>query len=312
MKFKLNIKKGLGILALVIITNVSFGQQDPMYTQYFFSTQTINPAYVGTWDALGFMALTRQQWVGWDGAPRTHTFMMQAPMRNDKVALGLSVISDKIFKTNQFGIWGDYSYKVKMTDVTNLRMGLKGGFTNYSNNLTQYGIIDPNDQLFQGDLVNKFIPNFGVGLFLFNPMYYVGLSVPKMLNNDITEDNPNNFVVQAERRHYYLEGGMVFNVNEYLKFKPTFITKVTQGAPAQLDLSANVLFLEKFWIGAMFRTKDAVGIIAQFIYRNSLRVGYSFDYSSTRLHNYNSGTHEIMVSYELRTRKELVTSPRYF
>ena len=83
-------------------------------------------------------------------------------------------------------------------------------------------------------------------------------------------------------------------------------------SPAQLDLSANMLFLEKFWIGAMWRSKDAIGLIAQFIYRNSLRVGYSFDYSTTRLHNYNSGTHEIMVSYELRTLKELVTSPRYF
>ena len=119
-----------------------------------------------------------------------------------------------------------------MTDAANLRMGLKGGFTNYSNNLTQYGIIDPNDQLFQGDVVNKFIPNFGVGFFLFNPMYYVGLSVPKMLNNDITENNPNNFVLQAERRHYFLEGGMVFNVNEYMKFKPTFITKFTGSAGA--------------------------------------------------------------------------------
>jgi type IX secretion system PorP/SprF family membrane protein len=312
MKFKLNIKKGLGILVLVIAANASFAQQDPMYTQYFFNTQTINPAYAGTWNSLGFMALTRQQWVGWEGAPKTYTFSMQAPMKNERVALGLNAISDVVFKTKQFGIWGDYSYKIQMDNTTNLRMGLKVGFTNYSNNLSAYDVIDANDPLFQGELDNKFIPNFGVGFFLYNPKYYVGLSVPKMLHSEITGNNPNNYTLEAEVRHYFLEGGMVFDLNESLKFKPTFLTKATQGAPVQLDLSANFLIMERLWLGAMYRTSDAVGAIAQFILGNSLRIGYSYDYSTTRLQNYHNGTHEIMVSYELRSLKELVTSPRYF
>ncbi|SHF19489.1 type IX secretion system membrane protein, PorP/SprF family [Mariniphaga anaerophila] len=312
MKFKLNIKKGLGILVLLIVTNVSFGQQDPMYTQYFFTTQTINPAYAGTWNSLGFMALTRQQWTGWNGAPKTYTFSMQAPMKNEKVALGLNVINDKIFKTKQFGIWGDYSYKLKMNATTNLRMGLKAGFTNYSNDLTKYDIIDNTDPAFQGDLDNKFIPNFGVGFFLHNPRYYIGFSIPKMLHSEIQEDNPNNYTLEAEVRHYFLQGGFVFDLNESLKFKPTFMAKATQGAPPQLDLSANFLLMERLWLGAMYRTSDAVGAIVQVILGNSLRVGYSYDYSTTKLQNYHGGTHEIMVSYELRSLKELVTSPRYF
>lgn len=312
MKFKLNIKKGLGILVLVIAANASFAQQDPMYTQYFFNTQTINPAYAGSWESLGFMALARHQWTGWEGAPRTYTFSMQAPMNNDRVALGLNVISDNVFKEKRFGLWGDYSYKVVFDETTNLRMGLKAGFTNYSNNLLDYDLISGNDPLFQGDLVNKFVPNFGVGLFLQNPKYYVGLSVPKLLHNEITEDNPNNFSVQADIRHYFLEGGMLFNLSESLKFKPTFMTKLTQNAPVQLDLTANFLLMEKLWLGAMFRTSDAYGFIAQWIFDNDLRVGYSIDFSTTNMQNYHSGTHEIMVSYELRTLKKLVTSPRYF
>lgn len=312
MKFKLNIKKWLGILGLIIITKVSIAQQDPMYTQYFFTSQTINPAYAGSWNSLGFTALTRQQWVGWSGAPKTYIFAMQAPLRNDKVALGLNVINDVVFKTKQFGIWGDYAYKVKMTDYTDLRMGLKAGFTNYSNNLTAYDIIEGNDPLFQSDLTNKFMPNFGVGLFLQNPRYYVGLSVPKMLHSEIKGDNPNNFTVEAEVRHYFLEGGVVFNLGENLKFKPTFMTKATIGAPIQVDLTANFLLMERLWLGAMYRTNDAVGAIAQIILGNSVRIGYAFDYSTTKLQNYHNGTHEIMVSLELRSLTEMVTSPRYF
>ncbi len=312
MKFKLNIKKGLGILVLVIIANASFAQQDPMYTQYFFNSQTVNPAYAGTWESLGFMALARQQWVGWDGAPRNYTFSMQAPMSNNKVALGLNVISDNVFKEKKFGLWGDYSYRIKVSNQTNLRMGLKAGFTNYSNNLTEYAIVDANDPLFQGDLENKFVPNFGVGLFMYNPRYYVGLSVPKLLHNEMEGDNPNNFAIEADFRHYYLEGGMVFDVGQNMKFKPTFMTKAIQGAPVQLDLSANFLFNERLWLGAMWRSNDSFGAIAQWIFGNDLRIGYAFDFSTTKLQNYHSGTHEIMVSYELRTLKELVTSPRYF
>jgi type IX secretion system PorP/SprF family membrane protein len=312
MKFKLNIKRGLGILVLVMIANASFAQQDPMYTQYFFNTQTVNPAYAGTWESLGFMALARHQWTGWDGAPRTYTFSMQAPMRNERVALGLNVISDNVFKEKRFGLWGDYSYKVMFSEETNLRMGLKAGFTNYSNNLQEYNVLDPNDPNFQGTLENKFVPNFGLGLFLKNPKYYVGFSIPKILHNEMKEDNPNNFSVEADFRHYYLEGGVVMDLGENLKFKPTFLTKAAAGAPVQLDLSANFLLNERLWLGGMFRTNDSFGVIAQWIFGNDLRIGYAFDFTTTKLQNYNNGTHEVMVSYELRALKELVVSPRYF
>jgi type IX secretion system PorP/SprF family membrane protein len=313
MNFKLNIKKGLGILVLVIIAKASFAQQDPMYTQYFFNTQTINPAYAGTWKSMGFMALARHQWVGWDGAPKTYTFSMQSPLRNDKISLGFNVISDNIGKEKKFGLWGDYAYKVRFTEATDFRMGLKLGFTNYSNNLFAYELLPGvNDPLFQGDLENKFVPNFGVGLFLHNPRYYVGLSVPKILHQEIIEDNPNNFSVHSDIRHFFLEAGVVVDLGEYVKFKPTFMTKATYGAPVQMDLTANFLLREKFWLGAMYRTKDAFGFIAQWIFDNDLRLGYAYDYSTTKLQNFHNGTHEVMVSYELRTLKKMIVSPRYF
>lgn len=317
MKFKLNITKGIGILVLVIIANITSAQQDPMYTQYMFNTQSINPAYAGTWESVGFMVLARQQWAGFDGAPQTYNFILQTPLKNEKVALGLNLISDKVGLEKRFSILGDYSYLVKVNEKTNLRLGLKGGFTNYSNNLSEYTLYPngQNDPLFQGEIDKKFMPNFGIGAFMYNKRYYVGLSIPRLVQNEF-KNNFNNFSIQGEIRHYYLIAGMVFDLGEDLKFKPTMLTKATfganSGAPIEMDFTANFLLKEKLWLGAMYRTGDSFGFIAQWVFDQKLRIGYAVDFSTTKLQNYNNGSHEIMISYELKFLKEKFVSPRYF
>jgi len=315
MNTKLNIIKGLGILAIVIASFTSNAQQDPMYTQYMFNTQTINPAYAGTWESLGFMALGRHQWTGLDGAPETYTFTMQAPLKNERVALGLNVINDKVGLEKRFYMFADYSYLVPISEKTNLRLGLKGGFTNYSNNLEAYTILDPEDPSFVGEINSTFKPNFGVGAFLYGKRAYVGFSIPKVVNSKY-DNNYENFSIEGELRHYFLMAGAVFNLGENLKFKPTALTKASftseTGTPLQLDLTGNFLIKERFWIGAMWRSGDSYGFIAQFLIAQKLRIGYAIDFSTTSLKNYNNGTHEVMISYELRFNKEKVVSPRYF
>lgn len=319
MKNSLNIIKGLGILFLALSGLVSKAQQDPMYTQYMFNTQTINPAYAGTWESFSFMVLARQQWAGLEGAPQTYTFSMQAPLKNERVALGLNLISDVVGLEKRFYMFSDYSYLLPINDKMKLRLGLKGGFTNYTNNLSEYitnvpgsGIVDPS---FQGEIDRKFVPNFGIGGFLYGKKYYAGFSIPKMLCHDF-ENNYNNLSVNAELRHYFLIAGLIFDLGQNVKFKPTMLTKATftsqSGAPVELDLTANFLIKEKFWLGAMFRTGDSFGFIAQWIIDKKLRIGYSYDYTTTHLQNFHNGSHEIMISYEMRFLKEMFASPRYF
>lgn len=319
MKSKLNITKGLGILFLLASGLVSNAQQDPMYTQYMFNTQTINPAYAGTWESFSFMVLARQQWAGLEGAPQTYTFSMQAPLKNERVALGLNLISDVVGLEKRFYMFTDYSYLLPINEGMKLRLGLKGGFTNYSNNLSEYitnvpgsGIIDPS---FQGEIDRKFVPNFGIGGFLYGKKYYAGFSIPKILSHDF-ENNYNNLSVNTELRHYFLIAGLIFDLGQNVKFKPTMLTKATfsseSGAPVELDLTANFLIKEKFWLGAMFRTGDSFGFIAQWIIDKKLRIGYSYDYTTTNLQNFHNGSHEIMISYEMRFLKEMFASPRYF
>ena len=317
MKIKLNIIKGLGILLIVTASLTSNAQQDPMYTQYMFNTQTINPAYAGTWESIGFMVLARQQWVGLDGAPQTYSFTLQAPLKNERVALGLNLISDQVGLEKRFYMFGDYSYLVQVNEKSNLRLGLKGGFTSYSNDLNAYqtspsGLTDP---AFQGVINQQLMPNFGVGAFLYGKKYFVGFSIPKIINNQFDNDL-DNYSIESEIRHYYFTAGLVFDLGENLKFKPTMLTKATfsaeTGAPVELDLTASFLIKEQFWLGAMYRTGDSFGFIAQWIFDKKLRIGYAVDFTTTNLKNYSSGSHEIMVSYELKFLKEKFVSPRYF
>ena len=292
------------------MANIAQGQQDPMFTQYNFNTQVFNPAYAGTWKSLGFIVLGRNQWVGMEGAPRTYTFSLQSNTKNNKVGLGLNMVSDRIGMEKRLSLFGDYSYGFQVSENSLLRLGLKFGVSSYQNNLSEYtqfpGELDPT---LQGDINNHYMPNFGVGAFLLSENYYIGFSIPKILKNTI--DNNYNNLTQNVIRNLFLIAGYVFNLSEYLQFKPTFLTKAAIGQSVQFDFTANFLLGEKVWLGAMYRTGDAFGLIAQWIFDKKLRIGYSFDFTTSELQKFNNGTHEVMVSYEISIKREY-SNPRMF
>jgi type IX secretion system PorP/SprF family membrane protein len=280
-----------------------------MYTQYFFNMQTINPAYAGTWQTLGFMALTRLQWVGVQGHPNTQTFSIQAPFKTENMGLGMNIVNDKIGLERRLFFNLDYSYGLTINENTFLRLGIKGGFTNYSNPLPFYKTYDPNDPNYMLEINNRFMPNVGVGAFLSTDLYYLGISVPKLIEAKFSSTSNENYTV-TDYRQIYASGGWVYEVSQDVKFKPAFLTKIVKGAPLQYDLSANFLLNEKFWLGAMYRSGDAVGVIAQWIIRDQFRIGYSMDFTISNIRKYQKGVHEIMVSYEIKKNK--LISPRYF
>lgn len=307
------IKRAALAWLMIMGTLLSKGQQDPMYTQYIFNLQTVNPAYAGFWQTMGVTVLSRHQWVGLNGHPTTQTFSFQTPLRSQNVGIGLNVVLDKVGLEKRLLVNIDYSYKILLSENTALRFGIKGGFTNYSHNLTEYVQYPdiPYDPLFQSTIDNKFMPNVGVGLFLSSQKYFLSLSLPKIFENSY-QSNVSNYSTKSELRHIFLAGGMMINLSENIKFKPSFMTKAVTGSPFEYDLSANFLLAEKFWIGGMYRSGDAFGAIAQWIFNNKLRIGYAYDFTTTDLRNYQNGVHEIMISYEFVVGKREVISPRYF
>jgi type IX secretion system PorP/SprF family membrane protein len=190
MKIPDKIKKAVLLLLILSGPLYSIGQQDPMYTQYIFNLQTVNPAYAGSWQTMGFTALTRYQWVGMTGHPSTQTFSFQTPFTSQNVGIGMNVVHDKLGSERRIMVNLDYSYRVSLNDNVSLRFGIKGGFTNYNNDLNSLepypdGTPDP---AILGMVENKFMPNVGFGLYLSSPMYYLSLSLPRLLQNSFQEN----------------------------------------------------------------------------------------------------------------------------
>ena len=312
---KRNHIKSLIFLLLLIITQTGRieAQQDPLYTQYMFNTLAFNPAYAGSRGMTSIMALSRHQWVGFEGAPSTQTLTGHMPL-GKSIGLGLSIIHDQLSPASQTGFYFDYAYRIKISENSKLSFGLKGGFNHFQLDVAQLLQASPNDpSLSNIGSTSKYLPNFGFGLYLFSNKYFLGISAPKLLENKLVNGDVQILGQSgSEIRHYFLTGGYVFNLSEEVKFKPTILARLTQAAPVSLDANINFLFKERLWVGAMYRMNDSFGGILQYQITEQLKVGYAYDMINNELRNYNNGTHEIMISYELNFTNEKVQNPRYF
>ncbi len=289
----------------------SQAQQDPLYSQYMFNTLAFNPAYAGSADVFTVMALSRHQWVGFDGAPSTQTFLAHSPLKGESMALGLTAITDKAGPLRQTGAQLDYAYRIRVSEDSRLAFGLKGGFNILQADIASLSTVqesDPANVNIQGQL----LPNFGFGLFWHSERYYAGFSIPKLLQNEIEAGNASDLVAATEARHWYLMGGYVFDLDRDIKFKPSFLVRRVEGAPVSVDVNATFLLRDRIWFGAMYRVANSFGVLGQYQVNDQFRVGYAFDLTTTRLGAYNAGTHEIMLNYDLRFMKGKTISPRYF
>jgi type IX secretion system PorP/SprF family membrane protein len=306
----MNMKKIYLLILLMFIGVCTQAQQLPQFTQYMYNTISVNPAYAGNRDAISVVGLHRSQWVGIEGAPQTQTLSIHSPLRNEKVGLGVSIINDNIGYENYTYAYADFSYTINVAPTTTLSFGLKGGMSYY--NLEEELMQDvPNDPFFDGDTFNRWTPNFGVGLYLSSQSWYLGLSAPKLINNDNNAKQGSEYVA-LEQVHYYFTGGYVFDLNENLKLRPTALTKLTEGAPLSVDISGTLIFNEKVYLGANYRFDDAVGAFVDFQVLPSFRMGYGYEYSISDLQPYTSGSHEILLIYELRLGNTKYKSPRFF
>lgn len=288
-------------------------QQDPQFTQYMFNLLALNPAYAGSADRVSLKALSRHQWVGFEGAPSTQTLTVHSPFLLQSLGLGGTVMRDQHGPVTQYGLILDLSYRIFMGNGQKLAFGLKGGLNLFQGNFADLHPLEANDQVFQQNVTGKTDPQFGFGVMWYSDRFYLGLSSPKMLRTDFFNTDSLKFVSQpGQRAHYYLTGGYVFDLGMYTKFKPTFMMKAVEGAPASFDLSANFLLYDKLWLGAMYRYTDAVGALVQYNITDGFSVGYAYDYPLSPMHNYSGGSHEFMLGLEFGKPLKGIRSPRYF
>ncbi len=286
----------------------SYAQQDAQFTQYMYNTINVNPAYAGSRGALSIFALHRTQWVGLDGAPVTNAVSINTPLNGTNLGLGVSLINDRIGPTHENTISADLSYTLPTSETYKLSFGLKATANLFDLNVSELDPFDANDESLQN--FNKFSPNLGAGIYLHSDKAYVGFSIPNFIETN--RYNDNDVAIFKEKINYYLIAGYVFDLNSEIKFKPAFITKIVEGAPFQMDASANFMFNNKFVIGVAYRWSAALSAMVGFQVSDSLHIGYAYDNETTNLKNYNSGSHEIFLRYEIFNNINRITTPRFF
>jgi len=304
------------LLAVLLLVSVNiWSQQDAQYTQYMYNMSVINPAYttsdIGT---INIGTIHRSQWVGVNGAPKTSSIFIHAPL-NNKIEVGFSLVNDNVGDVvKENNLFADFAYKLDFEDKGQFSFGLKAGVTFFDVDFSGFQLesgsvfTDPNF----ADNIHQSFFNIGAGVYYNTDNYYIGLSVPNFLKAKHLEEN-NGKYQGTEEAHWFLTGGYVFELNKQFKLKPAFMAKAVKGAPIALDLTANVLYNDKLELGIGYRLDDAISGLINFRITPKLRIGYAYDHTTSNLGPFSSGSHEVIFLYDLNIlNKGFDKSPRFF
>lgn len=269
-------------------------QQLPQYTQYMLNEMAINPAVAGKDNYADVRSNNRYQWVGMTDAPRTYMLTLHSPLKNRNMGLGTHIYTDIVGPTRRVGISLAYAYHIKLTEKTKLSLGISAGIQQWGIDGHKLHLHDTGDENLVTQYQTKIVPDFGAGLYVHNDKWYLGFSAPQLYQSPIklygSGDNKGTLVT-----HFILNGAYKFKVNDDFKVEPSFLLKYANPTPVEIDLGARVIYQEQVWLGIGYRHHDAVTAILGFMYKNYLMIGYSYDFTTSNLKKYSTGTHELML-----------------
>jgi len=303
--------KKLLTAAFILMATSLFAQQDPLYSQYMFNKLAMNPGYAGSRELLSADLLYRNQWVNIEGAPKTITAALHSPLTNPHLALGFNVYNDRIGPMNYTGAMGTFAYRIIFPD-SKLSFGLSAGIKNNGIVWSDFKSYDEQDPFLTGQVSKVLVPDASFGVYYYSDKFYAGISSHQLLQNQslVVQDSSGTQLTKL-MAHLYGMTGVAIPLTDNIVFRPSLLAKFVKNAPPQLDLNASFLFANIFWLGASYRTEKAISLITEININQNLRVGYSYDIWLNELKAYNSGSHEIRLSYDFNVNKRLLT-PRYF
>lgn len=282
------------IMAVLLVVNVLFAQQDPSYTLYQYNMNVINPAYAGTNETNEVNLNYRSQWVNLDGSPRTQSLSFGTPV-NDKIGLGLSIVNDKVFVLKETDVYIDFSYKVQVSDSTDLYLGLKAGGSFINIDLNSLGVM--NDPVFMEN-VSNFNPNVGIGFYLKGKKYFVNLAAPSLLKSKRYEKDGVVVTNATDKLHVYAGAGFTFSLSEYINLTPSFLSRFVSGAPASVDLTATAEFSNLFDLGLSYRIDESVSVLGLYKISDLVQFGYAYEMTTSEIKDYSNGSHEVLLRFK--------------
>ena len=285
------------LLAIVAIGE-AVAQQRPLQSLYMYDPLLVNPAYAGTQTQLSGTAIFRNQWVNLEGSPQTFTATAHSGFMQNRVGMGIILANDIIGIHNDLSLYGVYSYRVKLDRTTSLSMGLQGGFNNFKSDYGKLTIKHQNDLNLTGTL-QKFLPNFGAGLYLRHKSFYVGLSVPYLINNKLVF-NTSLSQLSKQRRYYYLTGGFSKQISPYAQWMPSIMIRQQEMAPLSFDINSTIVLYRTVGFGVSYRLGNGVIGLFELQLNENFHVGYAYDFTTSDLNQFSNGTHEIMVNYRVK------------
>ncbi|MBK8845173.1 MAG: type IX secretion system membrane protein PorP/SprF [Bacteroidetes bacterium] len=302
----------IAIIILVVLFVKVKAQQHPLFSQYIFNGLTINPAYAGSRPYMTLNSITRKQWVGVDRSPFTQSIAWHGPLKDKKSGLGFVFNHDRAGIVSQSDVYGSYSYHISLPRGK-FSMGLSGGASFIRSQLSDAVIWDAGDAVYNANSISITLPNFGAGAYYYHEKYYAGLSVPQIISYyNRTKGGDQVAAAHRPTPHYYLHTGMVIEGKNDIDFKPSVLLKYVKAAPVQYDINLNLLFSKILWVGAGYRSGDAITVLLEYQTSRQLRLGYSFDYTLSRLQNTTFGSHEISIGYDFGYDILKIKNPRYF
>jgi type IX secretion system PorP/SprF family membrane protein len=289
----------LTVLLLTVFLKPGTAQQYPVFSQYYFNELVINPAYAGSHVQLSATAMYRNQWINFPGAPKTFNFTTHTSLLKNKIGVGLMINHDEIGSYKNEHIYANYAYKLHFQDAT-LAMGLQAGVNVLGADYSKLDLQNPNgtDASFY-NIVNQVKPNFGFGLYYSKKNYFLGFSVPFILNNAVLKSVGELVGGIKESRYYFLRGGAIFPIDreQKVKINPSMLIRTQEGQPMSFDLNNSFVFYDVFSIGTSYRLGDSFITFIDLKLSEKLHFGYSYDLTSSSIRGFSNGTHEFMINY---------------
>lgn len=285
------------IIVVCVCSMLVKGQQLPQYSQYMVNDYVLNPAVGGKKPYFEAKSSNRYQWVGITDAPRTYILSLNGPYRSAKVGLGGYLFTDIVGPTRRTGLYFSYAYHMKLKETLKLSLGLSGGVLQFMIDGSKIILKDKVDLSISNGIQSVVTPDFGFGFYLYttDQKFYLGASVPQILQNKLRFFDYSVSTLSRLVLHYYVTSGYRFDLNDDFAIEPSTVVKFVFPAPPQFDLGARVFYKEKIWLGGAYRTRDAIAAMLGYTYRENLNFAYSYDFTSSNIKNYSSGTHELMI-----------------
>ncbi|MCI5081674.1 MAG: type IX secretion system membrane protein PorP/SprF [Saprospiraceae bacterium] len=309
-------------LLILLSATMAYSQQDEQFTQFMYYKMGFNPAYAGSSDGACISMIGKSQWLGFEGAPQTQLLTFNMPLLNKRIGIGASIYRQTIGITENLSAEAVYSYRIRMGRGT-LSLGVLGSVrmlrADFSQvDATQAITLDPS---IPGSIQSKFVPNFGAGAYYKSNIFYIGFSVPRLLENNISLADTEE-VLSTEVRHMYFMGGFTLELSELVEIQPQLLLKYVAGAPFDGDINTNFILDGTYTIGASYRLGGAinngigesVSLLLGIQITDDLFFGASYDMTLTELRQYNSGSIEGVLHYCIggRSQGEEFISPRFF